>query len=131
MVKPTGFTSLKEQDPRTEPASCVFETQREGTVLSHLIAAGLAQVSSPWRNQPMAITEQAIDQAFSDARKTTGGVRNDYFGILYLEQEMGVDREEARSQIAFGGNDYGIDGFHFDREKRNLYLYQFKWSNSH
>src|SRR5207247_2561357 len=35
------------------------------------------------------------------------------------------------SQVAFGGNDYGIDGFHFDAEKRNLYLFQFKWSNSH
>jgi len=79
----------------------------------------------------MAITDQAIDQAFSDHKKTAGGVRNDYFGILYLEQEMGLDREQARSQVAFGGNDYGIDGFHFDREKRNLYLYQFKWSNSH
>jgi hypothetical protein len=35
------------------------------------------------------------------------------------------------SQVAFGGNDYGVDGFHFDREKRNLYVFQFKWSPSH
>jgi len=79
----------------------------------------------------MAITDRAIDQAFSDLKKTCGGVRNDYFGVLYLEQEFGVARDRAIAQVAFGGNDYGIDGFHFDAEKRNLYLFQFKWSESH
>jgi hypothetical protein len=79
----------------------------------------------------MAITDRAIDQAFSDLKQTCGGVRNDYFGLLYLEQEFGLERDRALSQVTFGGNDYGIDGFHFDREKRNLYLFQFKWSESH
>ena len=79
----------------------------------------------------MAITDRAIDQAFSDLKKTCGGVRNDYFGVLYLEQEFGVARERAIAQVAFGGNDYGVDGFHFDGEKRNLYLFQFKYSDSH
>lgn len=79
----------------------------------------------------MAITDRAIDQAFSDLKQSCGGVRNDYFGLLYLEQEFGLDRDRALSQVAFGGNDYGVDGFHFDREKRNLYLFQFKWSESH
>lgn len=79
----------------------------------------------------MAITDHMIDQAYSDLRGQCGGVRNDYFGLLYLEKEFGLDREEAIPQVAFGGNDYGIDGFHFDREKRNLYLFQFKWSDSH
>ncbi len=36
----------------------------------------------------MGITDRAIDQAFSDLKKTCGGVRNDYFGILYLEQRI-------------------------------------------
>jgi hypothetical protein len=79
----------------------------------------------------MAITDRAIDQAFSDLKKTCGGVRNDYLGLLYLEQEFGVDRDRAITQVAFGGNDYGIDGFHFDGDKRNLYLFQFKCSESH
>jgi hypothetical protein len=79
----------------------------------------------------MAITDRAIDQAFSDLRNTCFGVRNDYFGLLYMEQEFGLERDRAITQVAFGGNDYGIDGFHFDREKRNLYLFQFKYSDSH
>jgi AIPR protein len=78
----------------------------------------------------MQITEQLIDQAHSDLKSTCGGVRNDYFGLLYLEQEFGIDRERGVSQVAFGGNDYGLDGFHFDAEKRNLYLFQFKCSES-
>lgn len=79
----------------------------------------------------MAITDRAIDQAFSDLKKTCGGVRNDYFGLLYLEQEFGLERERAITQVAFGGNDYGIDGFHFDEGKRNLYLFQFKYSDAY
>lgn len=77
------------------------------------------------------ITNRHIDQVFSDLRSNCGGVREDYFGLLYLEQEHKVSREKAVNQIAFGGNDYGVDGFHFDQEKRNLYLFQFKYSESH
>jgi hypothetical protein len=79
----------------------------------------------------MNITDREIDQAFSDLRMTCGGVRNDYFGLLYLEQEFGLNRDCAITQVAFGGNDYGLDGFHFDAQKRNLYLFQFKYSDSH
>jgi hypothetical protein len=79
----------------------------------------------------MAITDQAIDQIFSDLKATCGGVRNDYFGLLYLMQEFGLERDVAVEQVAFGGNDYGIDAFHFDGSKRNFYLFQFKYSTSY
>ncbi len=79
----------------------------------------------------MKISDHAVDQAFFDLRDTCGGVRNDYFGLLYLEQEFRLDRERAMAQVAFGGNDYGIDGFHVDVERHNLYLFQFKYSPSH
>jgi hypothetical protein len=78
----------------------------------------------------MAITDRAIDQAFSDLKATCGGVRNDYLGLLYLMQEFGLERDRAIEQVAFGGNDYGVDGFHFDDAKRNFYLFQFKCSES-
>jgi hypothetical protein len=77
------------------------------------------------------INDRLIDQAHSDLRNTCGGVREDYFGLLYLEQEHKVPRGKAVNQIAFGGNDYGFDGFHFDEQRRNLYLFQFKYSDSH
>ena len=77
------------------------------------------------------INDRAIDQAYSDLRSTCGGVREDYFGLLYLEKEHWVPREKSVNQVAFGGNDYGLDGFHFDEQRRNLYLFQFKYSDSH
>lgn len=77
------------------------------------------------------ITNQQIAQAFSDLRGLHGGVKEDYFGLIYLEKEYYVPRNKALNQVAFGGNDYGIDGFHFDPERRNLYLFQFKRSDSH
>lgn len=78
----------------------------------------------------MPITDLLIDQAYSDLKRSCGGVRNDYFGLLYLEQEHDVPRGKAVNQVAFGGNDYGLDGFHFDPTRRNLYLFQFKYSDS-
>jgi hypothetical protein len=77
------------------------------------------------------ITDHHIDQALSDLRATCGGVREDYFGLLYLEREHNVPHEKALNQIAFGGNDYGVDGFHFDEQRRNLYIFQFKYTSSH
>ena len=79
----------------------------------------------------MRITDQLIDQAYSDLKATCGGVRNDYFGLLYLQHEFELPREEAIPRIAFGGSDYGIDGFYFDKARRNLYLFQFKLSESY
>lgn len=68
----------------------------------------------------MPITERMLDQAHSELKGELGGVRNDYFGLLYLEQEFNLSRERARNQIAFGGNDYGVDGFHIDALLKNL-----------
>jgi hypothetical protein len=78
----------------------------------------------------MPITDRQIDQACADLKAIHGNVREDYFGLLYVEQEFDVPREKALRQIGFGGNDYGLDGFHIDVHRRNLYLFQFKCSTS-
>jgi hypothetical protein len=77
------------------------------------------------------ISARAVDQAFSDLKKTCGGLNEDYFGLLYLEKELKIPREQAINQVAFGGNDYGVDGFHFDEQRRNLYIFQFKYTNAY
>jgi hypothetical protein len=80
----------------------------------------------------MTITNRDIDQAYSDLKDAfPSGLREDYFGLLYLEREFKLPRNHAVTQVAFGGHDYGIDGFHLDPERRNLYLFQFKWSTSY
>ena len=77
------------------------------------------------------ISDRMIDQAFSDLSPIHGGLREDYFGLLYLEREHSLAREKALNQIAFGGHDYGVDGFHFDEQRRNFYLFQFKCSEAY
>jgi hypothetical protein len=82
----------------------------------------------------MAITkrdQQELDQLHAEYGPTYKGAKEDYFALVYLTRKFDLRVEEAVSQVAFGGNDYGIDAYHFDREGRNLYLYQFKWSENH
>jgi hypothetical protein len=76
------------------------------------------------------ISQESINQAFSDLRSVCGGVREDYFGLLYLEREHQVPRDKAINQISFGSDKRGFDGFHFDEERRNLYIFQFQYSQS-
>jgi hypothetical protein len=79
----------------------------------------------------MGITKQALDQAFVEHKSKYGGLKEDYFGALYLAQEFDKPMDAIAHQVAFGNNDYGFDAFHVDAARRNLYLYQFKWSTSH
>jgi hypothetical protein len=78
----------------------------------------------------MVITANQVAQAASELKPRRGGVDNDYFGLLFLEKEFKLPREEACEQIAYGGNDFGIDGYHIDRQTRNLHLLQFKFAKS-
>jgi hypothetical protein len=78
----------------------------------------------------MAVTNQVVDRQFSNLKHQYGGHRDDYLGLLYLEHEFDLGEERAAQQLAFSETDYGIDGFHFDSERRNLYLFEFKCSDS-
>lgn len=82
----------------------------------------------------MAITKhdkQALDQIYSDWSSTHNGRTEDYFALLYLTKKFKCDVEDVAHEVCFGGCDYGIDAYHIDREARNLYLFQFKWSENH
>lgn len=79
----------------------------------------------------MAVTKRDLDQAFATYGDKYGGRREDYFAPLYLADEFKVAFEDAAANVAFGGNDYGFDAFFISPQRRNLYLYQFKWSDSH
>ena len=82
----------------------------------------------------MAITkrdQQQLDQLYSDFGSKHGGLKEDYFPFLYLTKKFHINAEDVVHQVAFGNNDYGIDSYYVDRDGRNLYLYQFKWSEDH
>jgi len=78
-----------------------------------------------------AIDQQRLDSLHAEHYGRYGGRKEDYFALLYLTRKFKVDVDEIAHQVAFGGNDYGIDAYFVDRDARNLYLYQFKWSEDH
>jgi len=71
----------------------------------------------------MKIRQKDIDQALIDYGMSHGRTKEDYFSLFYLMRKFTLSYEEAQAHVAFGNNDYGFDGFHFDREARNLYIY--------
>lgn len=75
--------------------------------------------------------QQRLDTMYAEHRASYAGRREDYFALLYLTRKFGMSVEDVAHQVAFGGNDYGLDAYYLDRAARNLYLYQFKWSEDH
>lgn len=77
------------------------------------------------------ITQNEINTAYKNYSRQYEGRKEDYFALLYLCKKFNLAPDDAAPNVSFGGNDYGIDAFFFDEEKKNLYLYQFKWSSDH
>lgn len=75
--------------------------------------------------------QQRLDTLFSDNKATYAGRREDYFPLLYLKKKFDVEPAEVAHQVAFGNNDYGIDAYYLNAPARNLYLFQFKWTEDH
>jgi hypothetical protein len=74
---------------------------------------------------------QELDQYYADYNDMYHGVKQDYFALIYLTKKFNRHVKDVAHQVAFGGNDYGLDAYYIDREARNLYLLQFKWSENH
>ena len=79
----------------------------------------------------MQVTQKEINSAYNKYVTRLGGVKEDYFGLLYMAKEYQKSVEDIYTNVTFGGFDFGIDGYYIDSHKRNLYLYQFKWTKSH
>lgn len=81
---------------------------------------------------PITVKDEDSLSALVEIHHTSVGTkrREDFFPLLYIPKKFGVSAEEVIPHTAFGNNDYGIDAYHVDRASRNLYLYQFKWSEN-
>ena len=76
----------------------------------------------------MAITLDRLSETFKTYKPKYGGLKEDYFAHLFLCDKFNKKVEDIFPYCAIGNNDYGIDAFIIDKETRNLYLYQFKWT---
>lgn len=79
----------------------------------------------------MAITQELLDETFKKYKSKHEGKKEDYFAALYIVEKHDKKLEDVFQYCVFGNNDYGFDGYYIDREAKNLYLYQFKWSENH
>ncbi|HVZ81592.1 MAG TPA: AIPR family protein [bacterium] len=78
----------------------------------------------------ITIAQADIDAVVLSFQETPGTVPDNAFALLYLEKEFKLTREEAAQRIFWGRNDYGVDAFHVDPQLKNLYLFQFRWSQA-
>jgi YHS domain-containing protein len=80
----------------------------------------------------MGITKHDLEQAFAQHKAQYGGSKEDYFALLYLMQEFDKSPDQVAGHVAFGEDVVeGINAFHVDVNRRNLYLFEFQWSAQH
>jgi hypothetical protein len=79
----------------------------------------------------MAITLAKLNETLIQHKVKYDGCKEDYFAALYLADKFEKSLDSVLDYCAFGNNDYGIDAYYIDKETRNLYLYQFKWSDNY
>ena len=70
----------------------------------------------------MSELEKTAKKLYLELTESTGGTRDHYLSLAYLIKECGVEKEAALNQVAFSSAEYGINAFHFDNTRRNLYL---------
>ncbi|HAC23494.1 MAG TPA: hypothetical protein DCE81_01115, partial [Cytophagales bacterium] len=79
----------------------------------------------------MSITTNRLNEAFATFKSRYGGNKEDYFPPLFISDKFGKPTEAVLDHCAFGPRGGGIDAYYIDKEAKNLYLYQFKWSDNH
>src|SRR5690348_9904321 len=80
----------------------------------------------------MGITIQDLEHAYAQYKAQYGGTKEDYVALVYLMREFDKPADMVARHIAFGKHlDEGVNAFHVDADRRNLYLFQFQWSAQH
>jgi hypothetical protein len=80
----------------------------------------------------MGITNRDLEQAYEQHKAQYGGSKEDYFALIYLTREFDKSPEQVTRHILFGRDaPEGINAFHIDVNRRNLYLFQFQWLAQH
>lgn len=70
----------------------------------------------------MSELERTAKKYYQELKETSGGTRDHYLALAYIIKEFNVAEDIATGQVAFSNTDYGINAFHFDKERRNFYL---------
>jgi hypothetical protein len=71
----------------------------------------------------MSEIERTAKKFHQELKETSGGTRDHYLSLAYLIKEFGIPKEIALNQVAFANAEFGINAFHFDSTRHNLYLF--------
>ena len=71
----------------------------------------------------MGEIEKTGRKLYLEFKDTYGGTRDHYLALAYLMQEFGLEKNDALNKVAFSSSDYGINAYHFDSTRKNLYLF--------
>lgn len=77
------------------------------------------------------VTQEQINELHKAFSARFGGNKEDYFGVAYIANKFNIEPELILSNIAFGGTEFGIDGYYNDMPNKTLYLFTFRWSADH
>jgi hypothetical protein len=77
------------------------------------------------------VTQEQMNELYKTLSPRCGGSEQDYFGVTYIANKFSVPPDQLLSNIAFGGTEYGIDGYYYHKSDRALYLFTFRWSEDH
>jgi hypothetical protein len=72
-----------------------------------------------------------LNELYRKLSPRCGGKREDYFGVAYIANRFKVPPDKILSNVAFGGTEYGIDGYFLDKPNKTLYIFVFRWSENH
>jgi len=80
----------------------------------------------------MGITKRELDRAEQEHGQTFKGTKDEYFALLHLAREFEKGVDQVARHVAFGEDaPEGINAFHIDVNRRNLYLFRFDWSEQY
>jgi hypothetical protein len=77
------------------------------------------------------VPQELLTELHKKFSPSCGGRKEDYFGVAYLSSKFNVPPEQVLSNIAFGGTEFGIDGYYHDKSTATFYIFAFRWSDDH
>jgi hypothetical protein len=89
------------------------------------------QMMSPGNGRTRTVSEEQLAELYKKFSPNCGGRKEDYFGVGYISAKFSIPPEQALSNVAFGGTDFGIDGYYHDRSNATFYIFTFRWSSDH
>jgi len=64
--------------------------------------------------------QDRLNEVDLERKATYGGRLEDYFALVYFKKKFGLEPSDVGHQIAFGGNDYGLDAYYVDAKARQV-----------